>query len=360
MRLPGLVDAHVHLRTPGGEHKEDFRTGSMAALAGGFTTLLAMPNTNPPLVTAENWSIAQQLAKSHSLCDVFLYAGGSAEHIAELPALSHSAIALKLYLDQTYGPLRVQGLETLQKIMELWPASKPICLHAEQESIAVGVALAALYRKPIHFCHVSRKDEIELIAKAKAEGLPVTCEVTPHHLFLTEADALRLGPYADMRPRLASQVDVDALWQHLGSTIDCIASDHAPHAHWEKQGYNTEAEWRQNPGRIGPNPIPPGIPGLESTLPLMLTALSQKRLSLERLIQLLHTNPTRIFHLPAQPDTWVEVDLPQSYTFPDHPLYTKCGWSPFEGMHMTGAIRQVVLRGKEVVSNGKVIDPPNS
>jgi len=184
--------------------------------------------------------------------------------------------------------------------------------------------------------------------------------VTPHHLFLTEADAVRLGAYADMRPKLASQADADALWQHLGSTIDCIASDHAPHTHWEKQGYRTEAAWRDNPGQTGSNPVPPGIPGLESTLPLMLTAVSQKRLSLEMLIKLLHANPSRIFHLPTQPDTWVEVDLEHSYTFPDHPLYTKCAWSPFKGMRMTGAIRQVVLRGKEVVSNGKVIDPPNS
>ena len=341
MILPGLIDAHVHLRAPGGEQKEDFRSGTQAALAGGFTTVLAMPNTNPPLTTLDSLSIAQHLAASQSLCDVFLYAGASAEGLAELGALANQCVGLKIYLDETYGPLRVKGLDLLERLMQAWPAGKPISLHAEGESVAVGVALAALYGRPIHFCHISRRDEIELIARAKARGLPVTCEVTPHHLFLTEADAARLGPLGDMRPRLATQADVDALWAHLNSTIDLIASDHAPHTLAEKT-------------RPGPKGTPPGVPGLESTLPLLLTAMSEGRLSRERLVALLYTNPRKIFHLPEQKDTWVEVDEQARYTFPDHPLYTKCGWSPFSGRPMRGAIRRVVLRGLEVFSEGQV------
>ena len=109
MIFPGMVDVHVHLRTPGGEHKEDFRTGSAAALAGGFTMLLAMPNTQPPLVTLESWQSAQTRAQSESLCDVFLYAGASANHIDQLPVLAQHAPALKIYMDQTYGPLYVRA-----------------------------------------------------------------------------------------------------------------------------------------------------------------------------------------------------------------------------------------------------------
>jgi len=340
MILPGLVDVHVHLRTPGGEHKEDFRTGSTAALAGGFTMLIAMPNTQPPLVTTESWQSAQTRAQNESLCDVFLNAGASAEHIDQLPALAQKAPALKVYMDQTYGPLRVRGLESLIHIFAAWPANKPICVHAEGESVPVALGLAAAFKKRVHICHVARKSEIELIAQAKANGLPVTCEVTPHHLLFTEADAARLGPYGDMRPTLGSVEDQQALWQHLNSTIDCIASDHAPHTREEKER---------------PEGSPPGVPGLESTLPLMLTAASQGRLTYERLVELLYTNPRRLFHLPEQPETYVEVDPAATYTFPDHPLYTKCGWSPFSGMQMTGRILRVVLRGQEVVRDGIVL-----
>ncbi len=341
MILPGLVDIHVHLRTPGGEHKEDFRTGSAAALAGGFTMLLAMPNTQPPLVTLESWHSAQTRAQNESLCDVFLYAGASAEKLNELPALANEAPALKIYMDQTYGPLRVRGLENLIRIFASWPASKPICVHAEGESVALALGLAATYNKHLHVCHVARKSEIELIAKAKAGGLPVTCEVTPHHLFLTQADAARLGPYGDMRPTLGTPEDQQALWQHLITTIDCIASDHAPHTRDEKELIDGS---------------PPGVPGLESTLPLMLTAAAQGRITYARLVELLYTNPRRIFNLPEQADTFIEVDPLAKYTFPEHPLYTKCAWSPFSGMPMTGKVQRVVLRGQEVVRDGLVLN----
>ena len=341
MILPGLVDVHVHLRSPGGEHKEDFRTGSAAALAGGFTTLLAMPNTQPPLVSLDYWRVAQNQAISQSLCDVFLYAGASAEHLDQLPLLSARAPALKIYLDQTYGPLRVRGLNVLERIMVGWNVDKPICLHAEEESVAVGIALAAVFGRHIHFCHVSRQSEIELIARAKERGLPVTCEVTPHHLFLNENDARRLGPYGDMRPALASSGDQAALWEHINSTVDCIASDHAPHTRAEKER---------------PEGAPPGVPGLESTLPLMLTAVAQGRLSAGRLEELLARNPRRIFNLPEQAETWVEVDPEAEFVFPEHPLYTKCGWSPFEGMRLHGRVTRVVLRGREVVRDGIVLN----
>jgi len=200
LRFPGLIDAHVHLRSPGGEHKENFRTGSMAGLAGGFTTLLAMPNTQPPLISHHQWNIAQNRAKNESLCDVFLYAGASSDTIDQLPRLAKHAHALKIYMNDTYGPLCVDDLVNLRDIIRAWPAGKPIAVHAEGDSVAVALSMAALYQRAIHFCHVSRKIEIELIA--------------------------RLGPLGDVRPLLATQEDVDALWCHINTTIDCVASDH--------------------------------------------------------------------------------------------------------------------------------------
>jgi dihydroorotase len=366
LRFPGLIDVHVHLRTPGGEHKENFRTGSMAALAGGFTTLLAMPNTQPPLVTHQEWRIAQNRAQNESLCDVFLFAGASAEHIHQLPVLAQHAPALKIYLNETYGPLRVEDIEDLRRIVCAWPASKPIAFHAENDAMAVAISMAELYGRRIHICHVSRQAEVELIADAKARNLSVTCEVTPHHLFLTESDAERMGPLGLVRPPFGSQEDVDALWEHINTTIDCIASDHAPHLLSEKgvlTGVNNKkltqhdemTDKEIDPPSPNSEQAPPGLPGLESTLPLLLTAAAEGRLTYERILALAFSNPRRIYNLPEQPESWIEVDEHSRYSFPDHPLYTRCGWSPFEGRRMTGRILKVIHKGREVVRDGRVL-----
>lgn len=340
--LPGLVDVHTHLRVPGGDHKEDFSTGTAAALAGGFTTILAMPNTNPPLIDPLILAETREKAQRSIFCDVGLFAGASSTQLEALPQLATLAPGLKIYLNDTFGPLRVDDLPTLLACFGRWPVSRPIALHAEKQSIAVGVGLAAAFHRPVHFCHVSRKEEIELIAAAKAQGLPVTCEVTPHHLFLTQADAVRLGPLGDMRPVLGDQTDVDALWAHLNTTVDCLATDHAPHTLAEKQSATP----------------PPGVPGLETALALLLTAVEQGRLSLKRLVELMATNPRRIYHLPAPPDTRVEVETGLSRTLSNEGLFTKCGWTPFAGMRVTARVKRVILRGQTVFENGQLLAQP--
>ncbi len=329
-RLPGLIDVHTHLRVPGGEHKEDFATGTAAALAGGVTFILAMPNTSPPLTTPEVLQATRQTARRDSYCDLGLYAGASPGQLDQLPNLAPDTAALKIYLNETFGPLRVEALPDLLTCFETWPRDKVIAMHAEGPNVAIGIGLAAAYRRPVHFCHISRKDEIDLIAAAKGQGLPVTCEVTPHHLFLTKADAARLGPLGDMRPKLATQADQDALWAHLNTTVDCIATDHAPHTRAEKAEANP----------------PPGVPGLETALPLMLTAVQAKRLSLERLVELMVSNPRRIFKLPEQPETYIEVDPEATYTLSDQEMQSKCGWHPFTGMQVSGRVERVILGGE--------------
>ena len=342
LKIPGLIDAHVHLRIPGGIHKEDFRSGTAAALAGGFTMLMAMPNTLPALNMAKIWQDTQSQAEREGLCDVTHFAGVNFDDLNHLRTLGKLAPAVKVYLDETFNQSAVFDHTILDQIVAAWPSYKVISFHAEGEKIASAIALAARYKRPIHICHVSRKEDIERIASAKAAGLPITCEVTPHHLFLTRADADRLGALGDMRPRLAEQRDVDALWAHLGTTIDIIASDHAPHTLQEKND---------------PVSSPPGVPGLESTLPLMLTAVSQKRLKMQRLLELLYTNPARIYGLAHQPDTFLEIDPCARYTFPEYPLHTKCGWSPFSSMQMVGRLIRVVLRGRTVYVDGLLTDP---
>ena len=341
--LPGLVDVHTHLRVPGGEHKEDFATGTAAALAGGITTVLAMPNTSPPLTTPTALKQAYDQATADSRCDLGLFAGASPEDVAYLPALGEQAVALKIYLNDTFGKLRVEDLATLRACFAQWPRHKLIAMHAEKQSVAVGIGLAATYGRSVHFCHISRRQEIELIATAKAAGLPITCEVTPHHLFLDERDAARLGPLGDMRPILGTPDDVAALWAHINDTIDCIATDHAPHTLAEKRSGTP----------------PPGVAGLETSLPLMLNGVVNGRITSDRLIELMATNPRRIFNLPQQSDTQVEVEM-TPYTINNQNLYTKCGWTPFAGMKAAGQVTRVTLRGQVVYEDGQVVAQPGS
>lgn len=341
LRLPGLIDVHVHLREPGGEHKEDMTTGTAAALAGGVTAVLAMPNTLPPVVDSLTLQQAQALVKKKALCDVGLFVGATETNAGPLVSLARRAVGLKIYLDQTYGPLRMRDLGALLSHFRQWPAERPIAVHAEGLSAAMAIGLARSYGRRLHLCHVSLADEIALIRAAKASGARVTCEVAPHHLFLTDKDAARLGPYGAMKPPLATESDVAALWQNL-EFIDCIATDHAPHSRTEKESDSP----------------PPGVPGLETMLPLLLTAVVEGRLALERLVELTHEAPRRIFGLNAQADTWIEVDASSRYVLGEEGLKTKCGWTPFAGMTVQGRVRRVVLRGQTAFLDGEIQAAP--
>uniref|UniRef100_A0A8C6QTN7 Multifunctional protein CAD n=1 Tax=Nannospalax galili TaxID=1026970 RepID=A0A8C6QTN7_NANGA len=342
VRLPGLIDVHVHLREPGGTHKEDFASGTAAALAGGVTMVCAMPNTRPPIIDAPALALAQKLAEAGARCDFTLFLGASSENAGTLGAVAGSAAGLKLYLNETFSELRLDSVAQWMEHFETWPSHLPIVAHAERQSVAAVLMVAQLTQRPVHICHVARKEEILLIKAAKAQGLPVTCEVAPHHLFLTRDDLERLGPgKGEVRPELSSQEDVEALWENM-AVIDCFASDHAPHTLEEK---------------CGPK-APPGFPGLETMLPLLLTAVSEGRLSLDDLLQRLHHNPRRIFHLPPQEDTYVEVDLEHEWTIPSHMPFSKAHWTPFEGQKVKGTVRRVVLRGEVAYIDGQVLVPP--
>jgi carbamoyl-phosphate synthase/aspartate carbamoyltransferase/dihydroorotase len=342
MRLPGLVDIHVHLREPGATHKEDFATGTAAALAGGVTTVLAMPNTQPPLVDREAFSEALSLAAQKARCDFGLYLGASQTNARLAAELAPQAAGLKLYLDATYGPLLLEDVSAWASHFRHWPRSRPLVAHAERKTLAAFLFFADLYDRPVHVCHVSRREEIELIRQAKEKGLPVTCEVTPHHLFLTEDEVKELGEgRAEVRPRLASRDDQQALWENL-EVIDCFATDHAPHTLEEKDGLEP----------------PPGFPGVETALPLLLTAVSEGRLTVEDIVKRMHTNPCRIFGFSPQEDTWVEVDPEATRYVKAAEMHSRCGWTPFEGWKLQGVIRRVVLRGKEVYRDGNLLGEP--
>jgi carbamoyl-phosphate synthase/aspartate carbamoyltransferase/dihydroorotase len=348
LRLPGLIDPHVHMREPGAAHKEDWGTGTQAAIAGGFTTVLAMPNTRPPVVDDETLALALHAAREKAYCDYAQYIGAGPENSQSAPALADRAAGLKMYLDQTYGPLRLDEMTIWMDHFARWPKASPIVAHAEGRSIAAVVLIAQLFDRSVHIAHVARREEIEVIRAAKEKGMKVTCEVCPHHLFLSEADFLERGGTlsggrAEVRPRLATPDDQKAMWENI-VYIDCFATDHAPHTPAEKDG--------ENP--------PPGFPGLETALPLLLTAVHEGRLTLGDVITRCYDNPRAIFGLPEQTETWVEIDPDESWTIRGDQTFSRAAWTPFEGMTVRGRVTRVVLRGQAAYENGKVVALPGS
>jgi carbamoyl-phosphate synthase/aspartate carbamoyltransferase/dihydroorotase len=213
--------------------------------------------------------------------------------------------------------------------------------------MAAAILFAVIYDRPVHIAHISLKEEVLLIKAAKERGIKVTCEVCPHHLFLTQ-DLTGFGNLSgltpgrkEVRPRLATQRDVDALWDNL-DVIDCFATDHAPHTAEEKDSDNP----------------PPGFPGLETLLPLLLTAIDDGRLTIDDIIQKSVLAPRKIFNLPEQPETWVEVDDDAEYEIKASEMLSRCGWTPFEGWKVKGRVTRVVLRGREAVRDGNILVEP--
>jgi dihydroorotase-like cyclic amidohydrolase len=343
VRLPGLIDIHVHLRDPGGTRKEDFSTGTAAALAGGFVGVVDMPNNTPPVVDDSSLAKKLSLASRKARCDYVFYMGAATDN-AQDPVTGPHVAGLKMYLDQTYGPLRVASLPLLMAHFSSWPEEKPIAVHAEGLSTATAIGLARVYDRHLHVCHVSREAEIELIRQAKESGARISCEVTPHHLFLTEDDARALGSLALMKPTLATLKDQQALWRNL-DVFDALASDHAPHTLAEKRGDDP----------------PPGVPGLETTLPLLLDAASTGRLSMEDIVRLLRDGPAGVLNLRIPEEAYVEVDPGATWTIRGSELFTKGGWTPFEGLRVHGKVHEVSLRGSEVFNEDRgVLAAPGS
>lgn len=340
VKLPGMIDVHTHLRDPGATQKEDFFSGTEAALISGVTLILDMPNNPIPTISLKTIKEKEKLAKRKAVCDYgFNFGAHQLDNTQEFKKVIPRVCALKIYMDHTTGTLLIEKLDLLEKIFQRWESDKPIMVHAEDATLAKAISLAYLYKRKLHVCHVSLIEEVKLIKKAKEKGLNISCEVTPHHLFLTENDAKKLGAYGKMQPALKTQRDVRALWQGIKEeVIDMIGTDHAPHTRKEKES--------------GKPPL--GVPGIETALPLLLTAVRQKRLTLEKVIELYHKNPRKIFKLKKQKDTFIEVDLNKKWVIKNENLKTRCQWSPFHNWQVYGKVEKVVLRGKPVYQNGKV------
>lgn len=340
--LPGLIDPHVHFRTPGQTHKEDFLTGTSAALAGGFTAVIDMPNNQIAVTSYEILANKKRIARKKIVCDVGFHFGSLGDNLSEFEKVDKEVLGLKLYLNQTTGDFIIDR-EKLLGIYDAWPfdsaQGKPILVHAEEDVIDLVIEVCKKTKKRTHACHVSDVSSFQKIINAKRKGLPITCGVTPHHLFIDFNLSKRLGSFAKMKPPITDGF-IDFVWKNL-KYVDVIESDHAPHTYKEK--------------RYSKDP-PFGVPGLETTLGLLLTAVWEGRLKLEDVKRLCHDGSREIFGI--EQDARVLVDEAEEWVVNGKTLFTKCKWSPFEGWRLRGKVKKVYLRDELVFDSGKILAKP--
>jgi len=342
-RILGLIDVHVHLREPGATHKEDFYTGSRAAITGGFTFILDMPNNAVPILTKKLLEEKINLAKQKALCDMGFYFGTNGKNTEEFEKVINmpEVFGLKLYCNHTTGEMLVEEADLLEKIFIDWKSEKSILVHAEGPQLKTVLALAEKHNKKLHVCHITQKVEVEMVRQAKIKKIRVTAGVCPHHLSFTEDAVLTMKGYAMMKPPLGTQLDQEALWGGLNDgTIDVVETDHAPHTKKEKEK----------------DPPAFGVPGLETALGVLYKAVKDKKIKKEDVVKFLYTNPKKIFNIPDQADTYVELDPDLAYTVGEFGYETKCNWSLFEGMTLFGKPQTVVVRGKKVLNQGKILE----
>uniref|UniRef100_A0A915E5S5 aspartate carbamoyltransferase n=1 Tax=Ditylenchus dipsaci TaxID=166011 RepID=A0A915E5S5_9BILA len=342
IRLPGLIDIHVHVREPGGEHKEDWETCTRAALAGGVTLILAMPNTNPPLIDEQTYELVDKIASKNALCDYGLYMGATPENMKTSKALAEKCAGLKMYLNETFSALKLPSIMDWIEHMKAFPADRPIVCHAEQnekQTLAAVLMAGQIAQRKLHICHVSSAEEIHLIRMAKEKGFEVTCEVCPHHLFLT-TEMVSEG-WREVRRDSRKRKLIAKLSGITLNTSTVLPLIMLPHQRREIQCHS-----------------PPGFPGVQYMLPLLLTAVFQKRLTMEQLLDRLYHNPRKIFKLPEQLKTYVEVDMNEEWTIPTDGGESKCNWTPFDGFKVRGKVRTVVIRGEEAFVDGQFTVQP--
>lgn len=338
IHLPGLIDIHVHFRDPGEINKEDFYTGTSAALSSGVTTIFDMPNNKKPIFSAKALDEKNQIAQKKAVGNWGLYFGTNGRNENEFKKVQDKVVGLKIYLNVTTGNLFIKSESLLEKVVYSWPKEKVIVFHAEGKSIDLAINLCRRYRNKIHITHVSTGYDLEKILSAKGEGINISCDVTPHHLFLTKDQKELSAGFYKVKPPLSSKEDVNYLWQNLDK-IDCIASDHAPHTIVEKQSDNP----------------PSGLPGVETMLSLLLTAIRHKRLTIDSLIRLTNINPQKIFGFKQTSDTYVEVDIEEKYNIDNNNLFTKCAWTPYDDWQVYGKVKKVYIKGKKAFEDKRVL-----
>lgn len=372
--IPGLIDTHVHFRTPGHSHKEDWATGSRAAVSGGVTTVCDMPNTDPPTLTRVEWEEKRALAAAESRCNYGLWVGAAAGNVDALNDLMDSgdACGIKVFMGSSTGPLLVDDA-TLERVFA--GTRGLLGVHAEDEALLAEmrarflqdsapdhnavrppeaavravrrlVQLTRAHPRPVHICHVSTAAELLVLEDVRGL-LPITTEVCPHHLWLSTDTAQ--GNLTKCNPPIRSELDRKALWTAVKRMrIDTIASDHAPHTREEKAAPYWQA--------------PSGIPGVETTFSLLVAGLRQGRLGIERMVQLGCEAPAKIFGFKTKGFIQAGFDADfllfseeELVKLATADLLTKVRWSPFVGQKVGPKPEQVWIAGELVAQRGRIV-----
>jgi dihydroorotase len=381
--LPGLIDVHVHLRDEKKAYKEDFYSGTAAAAAGGMTTVLDMPNNNPVTMSVETLRNRIGVAERKILVNVGFYSEFPKDKSEIQGIIREGAVGFKLYIAEQIGGIDIssdqaiidafkvagslgiltathaEDEETLKRNEDKFKnigrndINAFLKAHSEDVEVKAIERLLKLVKQTdmhLHFCHASTEAGMKTIIEAKKSGLPVTCEVTPHHLFLSARDLKRIGTMAVTMPPLRDKNDVDGLWEAVkNGGVDVIGSDHAPHTLKEKEA---ESVWE----------VKVGIPGLETTLPLLLTEVKRGRISIGDVVRLMSENPAQIFKLKTKgglkegndADLTV-VDLNRKYKIDPSKFNSKAKWSPFEGREVQGKPVKTFVAGQLVMDEGEIV-----
>jgi dihydroorotase len=369
--LPGVIDPQVHFREPGLEHKEDLTTASRACAKGGVTSFLEMPNTNP--LTTTQSALDDKLARAarKSLVNYGFFIGATAENLPDLRT-AQPTCGIKIFMGSMHGPLLVDREESLDPIFA--EGTRLIAVHAEDHArilarreefkgitdpaihsviqdnqaalnaTTLALKLSQKYQHRLHILHMSTAEEAALLRQHKPTW--VSAEVLPQHLLLNTSHYETLGSLIQMNPPIRSAHDNEVLWQALlDGVIDCIATDHAPHTLEEKS-------------KPYPN-SPSGMPGVETSLPLMLTQAMQGRCSIAQVSHWMSTAVAKLYRIPQKgaiapgyDADLVLVDLHTYRPVRKEELQTKCGWSPFEGWNLTGWPVITLVGGNIVYEHG--------
>ena len=342
--LPGIIDVHTHMRDPGLTHKEDFTSGSRACARGGVTTFIDMPNTIPVTVTEKALMDKKDMMVGRSYVDYGFHFGGSKkDNSEEIKKVLDKVASTKIFLNMSTGDMLIEDEKVVENIFR---ESKIISVHAEEGMVEKAIEFCKKYDKELYLCHLSKASEIELLKQAKAEGVKVFGEVTPHHLFLNVDDVNateRSKMLLRMKPELKEKSDNEALWKALADgTLDSIGTDHAPHLIEEKLAKLTY-----------------GVPSVENSLEMMLNGVKENRITFERLIEVMCKNPAKIFKIKNKGDIAVGydgdlviVDINDNSPIKDDKVITKANWTPFENCNRGGRVLTTILRGEIVYNKG--------
>ena len=353
--MPGVIDVHTHMREPGITYKEDFETGSEACAKGGITTFYDMPNTVPATTTLENLLNKKELAGKKSVVNFGIHFGGSKNNnIDEIRKVleKKEANTVKIFMNVTTGEMLIEDDEILKGIFE---NSELVLVHAENEMIDKAIALNQKYGKGLYVCHIPSAEELKKVIEAKKSSSlnneihPIYAEVTPHHLFLNEEireSSERNKMLLRMKPELRKKSDNEFLWKAINEgCIDTIGTDHAPHLIEEKMEKVTF-----------------GMPGVETSLALMLTAYNEGKIKLPVIQKLMCENPAEIMKIVRRGKLKegyyadvIVVDTEKEWIAGvDDTLESKCGWTPYENWKLKGKNIMTVVNGEIVYEKGKI------